>query len=593
MLIGYLTCLSSAFSVAHAEENQSHAMAMHDKPLYQKDFKHFSYNNPKAEKGGLLKLGGLGTFDSLNPFIAKGNAAEGLSLIYDTLTVASADEPFSRYALVAKSIRWPNDRSWVEFSIDPRAKFHDGKPITSEDIEFSYETLISQGSPIYKTIYNGVRSIERKDNDTIRFNFINGDNKELALVIGGLPILPKHYWEDKDFSQTNMDVALSSGPYTIEKAVAGKTLIYKRQPDYWAKDHPVNKGHYNFDVIQYDYYRDGTVLLEALKAGQIDFRLENSSKQWATAYDSPAISEGKLIKIDIAHQSPAGMQAFVLNLRNPLFADIRVRQALNLAFDFEWLNSQLFYDAYTRSRSFFNNSEFAATGLPSKEELALLTPLRSQLPDTLFTKPSVQPKTQGDGRNRKQLRQAKSLLKQAGWTVKNNQLVDANGTVFQIEFLLFQQGFERIINPYIKSLSLLGIQANIRKVEMSQYINRLRNYEFDVVTSSMPQSLSPGAEQIQYWHSSTADIPAGRNLAGIKNPAVDSLVESVVTAKNRAELVTATRALDRALLHNWYVIPQWYINSHRVAYWDKFKQPQHGPKYDNAFMTHLLSWWIK
>ena len=574
-----------------AATHKSHAIAMHGEPLYKEGFQHFKYNNPTAPKGGTLKLGGLGGFDSLNPFIAKGNVADGSGLIYDTLTVASADEPFTRYGLVAESIIWPEDRSWVEFELNAKARFHDGRTISSEDVKFSYEQLLQHGNPMYKTLYAGIVDVKIINKQRIRFSFVDGNNKELVLIVGEIPLLPKHFWEKHDFTATSMDIPLGSGPYKITKAVAGKTIRYQRVDSYWAKDLPVNKGHYNFDRVQYDYYRDSTVLLEALKSGSIDFRLENSSKEWATAYNSPAISSGKLIKKELPHHNPAGMQGFVMNLRNPLFTDIRVREAMNLAFDFEWLNRQLMFNAYKRSNSFFSNSELAATGLPSAAELDLLTPLKSQLPAKVFTIAPQQPASDGRGRNRNNLREAKKLLESAGWKVKNNVLSDANGDIFEIEFLIFQQGFERIINPYIKSLALLGIKASMRKVEISQYINRLRNHEFDIVTSAIGQSLSPGTEQIQYWHSSSANTIAGRNLSGIKNPAIDTLVDHVVTAKTRPDLVTATQALDRALLHNWYVIPQWHINSHRVAYWDKFEQPDQGPKYDTQFMQHLLSWW--
>ncbi|NRB41367.1 MAG: ABC transporter substrate-binding protein [Pseudomonadales bacterium] len=590
-LFAFLSLFASSSTLAMP--HQSHAIAMHGEAQYAADFKHFNYNNPSAPKGGKLKLGGLGGFDSLNPFIAKGNVADDIGLIYDTLTVASADEPFTRYGLVAKTIIWPDDRSWVAFELNPKAQFHDGKPITSADVKFSFELLMKHGNPMYKTLYADVKTVKIINKQRIRFEFINGENKELALIVGELPILAKHYWEKHDFNETSMQIPLGSGPYQIEQALAGKTLKLKRVDDYWAKDLAVNKGHYNFDLIQYDYYRDSTILLEALKAGEIDFRLEYSSKEWATAYTSPAIKSGALIKREVPHHNPAGMQGFVLNLRNPLFQDIRVRKALNLAFDFEWLNKNLFYNAYTRSPSFFTNSELAATGLPSAEELTLLNPLKDVLPPETFTLPPYQPVTKGTGRNRQQLKQAKKLLEASGWKVKNNVLTDGSGNIFEIEFLVFQPSFERIINPYIKSLALLGIKASMRKVEISQYINRLRAYEFDVVTSRIMQSLSPGTEQIQFWHSESADIPAGRNLSGIKNPAIDTLVEHIVKAKKREDLVIATRALDRALLHNWYMIPQWYINSHRIAYWDKFEQPAVNPKYDSVFKTNLLSWWAK
>lgn len=578
--------------ISLAGANSGHALAMHGQPKYPAGFQHFDYVNPKAPKGGLLKLGVQGNFDSLNPFIAKGNAASETGLIYDTLTTGSADEPFTQYGLVAKTIEWPDDRSWVKYTLRPEARFHDGKPMTARDVEFTFHLLMKEGSPVYKTLYADVTRVEVLSEREIRFVFSSGENRELVLITGQLPVLPKHYWTGKDFSKTTLTPPLGSGPYRIESVSAGKSITLERVKNYWAADLPVNRGRFNFDRVQYDYYRDSTVLLEALKAGEYDLRKENVSRLWATGYTGDAITNGWLKTENIRHENPVGIQAFVFNLRKPLFQDIRVRKALNLAFDFEWTNNTLFYGAYRRSNSFFSNSELASSGVPGKEELALLEPLRSQLPPSVFTEPFALPVTKGDGNNREQLRLAKQLLEDAGWSVKDNRLVNARGEVFTFEFLVYDPSFERIVNPYVKALQRLGIQATIRKVEISQYINQLRTFDFDLITDSIGQSLSPGTEQIQYWHSSTAGIQAGRNMAGIRNPAIDALVMQVVQANGRKELVTATRALDRALLHNWYVIPQWYIDSHRIAYWDKFSRPAIAAKYDQDFDANLFTWWI-
>lgn len=585
-------CLSFLALQAVADVHTAHAIAMHGTPKYAAGFDHFDYVNPAAPKGGRLKLAEQGSFDSLNPFIAKGNAASEVSLTIDSLMSHAADEPFSLYGLVAETISWPDERNWVEFTLRSSARFHDGTPITAEDVKYTFALLMEKGSPLYKTQYANVAEVKVLAADRIRFNFYNGDDRELVLLVAQLPVLSKAYWSQHDFTATTLDAPLGSGPYRITQVDAGKSIVLQRVDDYWGKDLAVNKGRFNFDTVRYDYYRDSTVMLEALKAGEYDFRRENVSKQWATGYTGEAIDKGWLKKEQIRHSNPTGMQAFILNLRKPEFSDVRVRKALAYAFDFEWTNSQLFYNAYKRCYSFFTNSELASTGLPSADELALLEPLKADIPPSVFTEAFALPVTNGDGNNRAQLREAKKLLEEAGWKVVNNQLQNNAGQVLSFEFLLYDPAFERIVNPYIKSLQRLGIQASIRKVEISQYINRMREFNFDVMVATLPQSLSPGLEQIQYWHSSTADMQASRNYAGIKNPAVDALVQQVVKAISREELVTATRALDRVLLHNWFVIPQWYIDSHRIAYWDKFAQPAIAPKYDSDFGQALFTWWI-
>ncbi|CAA0118859.1 Oligopeptide-binding protein AppA [BD1-7 clade bacterium] len=590
-LLGGLLANAEAPASPSTTIHKANSIAMHGEPKYPKDFQHFDYTTTGAPKGGTLVLGVQGTFDSLNSFIAKGVSADGLELIYDSLTEASADEPFTRYGLIAEQMIWPEDRSWIEFVLRDEAKFHDGSPITADDVEFTFDTLIAKGSPTFKTMFEDVASVEAKGPHRIRFTMKNTENQELILILGSMSILSKQYWHDRDFSKTTLEAPLGSGPYTVAEVESGKTIHYRRNPDYWGKDLPVNRGRYNFDLIEYDYYRDATVLLEALKAGEYDFRYERISKQWATGYDSDALRSGKLVMKNIKHEIPQGIQAFILNTRNPLFKDIRVRKALNYAFDFEWTNANLFYNAYTRADSYYSNSEFAAHGMPSEAELALLNPLKDQLPGSVFVEPFELPTSKGDGRNRQALRKAKQLFSEAGWTIKNNVLTNSKGKTFTFEFLMFDPSMERVINPFIRALKRLGVQASIRKVEISQYINRLRNHNFDVVVSRIPQSLSPGLEQIQYFHSSTSDQKSGNNLAGIANPAIDALIENVVQAKSREELVVSTKALDRALLHNWYVIPQWYIDSHRVAYWNKFGQPDITPKYDATFSETLNTWW--
>lgn len=570
----------------------SYAMTLHGKPKYSQWFSHFDYTNPKAPKGGMIKLASQGTFDSLNPFIAKGNAASEVSIIYDSLTVQSADEPFTEYGLVAKSIQWSDDKTWVTYQLRPEAKFHDGTPITAEDVKFTFDLLKNYSHPFYKTLYSNVLDAKINNKRSITFHLLNSNNRELMLLVGQLPILPKHYWAGKNFETSSLNIPLGSGPYKIKSLDVGKNIIFERVQNYWARNLGVNKGKYNFDIIRYDYYRDSTILLEALKAGAYDFRLENISKQWATGYSGKPFDKGWLIKENIPHKNPTGMQCFLMNLRNPLFTDIKVRKALNYAFDFEWTNNTLFYGAYKRNHSYFSNSELASSGLPDKDELELLEPLKSFLPASVFNEPVIFPVTNGTGNNREQLKIAKKLLEEAGWKVKDNILQNAQGQKFQFEFLLYDPSFERVINPYIHGLKKLGIQASIRRVETSQYINHIRNFEYDMIVYSFSQSTTPGSELIQYWHSSTADTSASLNVAGIKNKAVDNLITNLIESSNRSELITSAKALDRVLLQNWYVIPQWYIDSNRIAYWNKFSRPTISPKYDTAYNAALMTWWF-
>jgi microcin C transport system substrate-binding protein len=590
ILFFILVFLVSANTFAY--NHKSHAIALHGKPKYKSWFTHFDYTNPKAPKKGSLKLATQGTYDSLNPFIAKGNAANEIGLIYDSLTVQSADEPYTQYGLIARTIEWPDDRTWVKYQLRPEARFHDGKPITALDVKYTFELLMEKGNPVYKTLYADVTEVIVIGTYSIKFKFKHGNNRELILLVGQLPVLPKHFWKDKEFSKSSLEIPLGSSAYKVKSIDVGKNIIFERVKNYWAKNLAVNAGRYNFDELRYDFYRDSTILLEALKAGSYDFRLENVSKQWASGYDGTPIKKGWLKKENIKHENPTGMQCFLLNMRNPLFSDIRVRKALNYAFDYEWTNNTIFYGTYKRNYSYFTNSELASTGLPDADELELLEPLRSQLPGSVFTEPYVLPVTNGSGNNREQLKIAKKLLEEAGWFVKNNVLTNASGEIFAFEFLLYDPSFERIVNPYIKGMKKLGIQASVRRVETSQFINQIRNFEYDIIIHSFRQSTSPGNELMQYWHSSMADVPSSLNIAGIKNPAIDNLIMNVIESEEREELVVATRALDRAMLHNWFVIPQWYIDSHRIAYWDKFSRPDIGPKFDPGYYTALFTWWI-
>jgi microcin C transport system substrate-binding protein len=590
-IVAALSLFITVDILASQDPIKSHAIAIHGEPKYPADFTRFDYTSAKAKKGGGLRLAGKGTFDSLNEYIAKGNPADNLALLYDTLMVASADEPFTQYGLLAHKIEYPEDRSWVIFHLRPEAYFRDGHPVDAEDVVFSFNLLLEKGSPIYQFYYQDVIDVVALDAFRVKFTFGDTNTRELPLILGELPVLPKHFWEGKEFDKSSLEIPLGSGPYRVKSVDAGRNITYERNYNYWGQDLPVNNGLYNFDIISVDYYRDNNIAIEAIKANEYDFRWENSSKFWATAYDIPAIKNKQLIKKDIKHSANKGMQAFVYNLRKPLFQDVVLRKAISYAFDFEWSNEMLFYNVYSRAYSFHSNSELAATGLPSKDELALLTPYKDQLPESVFTQPYELPKSDGSGHNRPNLRNAKAMLDNAGYVVKKNQLYNAEGKKVNFEILLVSPGFERIVNPFIRSLKKLGIYVNVRLIDRSQYINRKRSFEFDMIVHSFAQSESPGAEQQNFWGSRSAKLEGSGNLAGIANPVIDHLIEYVANAHSRKELVTATRALDRVLLHNYYAIPQWYTSSSRIVYWDKFNFPNTSPVYDKYYTRAIYSWW--
>ena len=562
---------------------------MHGSPKYGPDFQHFDYVNPIAPKGGDARLHFIGTFDTLNPFTLKGIPAVGLGSLYDTLLVSSLDEAFSEYGLLAEQIEMPEDRSWAAFTIRKEARWHDGKPVTADDVIFSLNTLKTKGHPVYRVYYAAVAGAEKVADRKVRFVFSGGENRELPLIVGQLPILPAHYWADRDFEKTTLEPPLGSGPYKIRGFEQGRTITYARVPDYWGQDLPVNRGRHNFEIMRYDYYRDATVALQAFKAGEYDFREENSSKDWATAYDSPAVQNGRIRKEEIPNEQPTGMQAFVYNTRRPFFQDRRVREALSCAFDFEWTNKNLFYGQYTRTKSYFSNSELASRGLPGPEEVRILEPLREKIPKEVFTTEFRLPVTDGKGNIRSNLLRAFKLLTASGGVFKDRKLVDPNtNEPFQFEILLQQPTWERIALPFAKNLERLGIDARVRTVDASQYEKRVEAFDFDMIVDVFSQSLSPGNEQRDFWGSAAADQPGSRNTIGIKDPAVDALIDLVIAAPDRQSLVHRTRALDRVLLWGHYVIPHWHIPYFRVAYWNKFGRPAVAPKYALGFDT----WWV-
>jgi microcin C transport system substrate-binding protein len=580
--------LAALAGLAHAAPQ--HALTLYDEaPKYPASFKHFDYVNPDAPKGGTFRQAGFGGFDSLNPFISKGVPADDIGMIYDTLMRQSLDEPFTEYGLVAGKIEKAPDNSWVRFYIRPEARFHDGHPMRADDVVFSFQTLMQSGSPLYRGYYADVADVVAEDPLRVLFKFKHTNNRELPLILGQLQVLPKHWWQGRDFTKGNLDIPLGSGPYKVADVQAGRSIAYERVKDYWAKDLPINVGQYNFDRMTTDYYRDNTVALEALKAGQFDYWLEMSAKNWATAYNTPAVREKRLRREEILNGNPTGMQGFVFNLRRPIFQDPRVREALSLLLDFEWTNKQLFNGAYTRTDSYFENSEMAAKGLPNPAELAILEPLRGKIPEQAFSTPFSNPVSDASGMIRDQQRRAYKLLQDAGWRIENDKMVDTQGKPVSLEFLLAQTEFERVLLPFKRNLSDLGIDLQIRRVDVSQYINRLRSRDFDMIVGSFPQSTSPGNEQREYWSSSSADKPGSRNFMGLKDPAIDSLVESLINAESRQSLLDHTRALDRVLLWGHYVIPNWHIKTWRVAYWDHLGHPEVSPKYDVGIST----WWNK
>ena len=586
--IGLASFLAIGLGVA-ASAATTPGMSLFGDLRYGPEFEHFDYTNPDAPKGGTMRMSAIGTFDTLNPFVVKGVPAAGIGAIFDTLTVRSEDEPESSYGLVAEKIELAPDTLSVLYTIRKEARFHDGTPMTPEDVVWTFETLRAKGLPMYRSYYGDVTKVEKEGERGVRFSFKSTENRELPVILGEMPVLSKAYWSGRDFGKTTLDPPLGSGPYKIESVDPGRAITYRRVADYWAADLPVNKGRHNVEVIRYDYYRDGTIALEAFKAGQYDVRRENSSKSWATGYDSPALREGLIKKEHIANQMPSGMQGLGYNLRRPLFQDPRVRQALAYAFDFEWSNKNLFYGLYARTRSYFDNSELAATGLPQGEELKILEPFRGKVPDEVFTKEYDPPKYDGSGNIRDGLRVALKLLKEAGWTFKGEKLVnDETGQPFEFELLLDDPIYERIALPFTKNLERMGITAHVRTVDVAQYEKRMETFDFDMAVALFPQSLSPGNEQREFFGSQAADEQGSRNILGIKSPVIDELIEELIKAPDRASLIAHTRALDRVLQYGYYVVPQFHLGAFWVAYWDKFHRPAITPKYGLGIDT----WWI-
>jgi microcin C transport system substrate-binding protein len=571
---------------ASQEPQPRYAISMQGEPRYPPDFKHVDYVDPDAPKGGTLIEAKIGSFDSVNRWIILGTTNDRIGLTYDRLMQRAENEPYTLYALVAESITVADDRSWVEYAVDPRAKFSDGSPITTGDLIFSYETLRRTGRPFYRDSYRHVAEVKRIDDRHVRFIFGPDFRRETVMSLSQMPVLSKSWWQGRDFNRPSLEVPVTSGPYGIAAIDPGRSMTYRRRDDYWAKDLPINVGHYNFDIIREDYYRDDNVSLEAFKAGAYNFRLETDATKWMTGYDFPAMRDGRAVREDIPEQRIDWMRGLIFNLRRPRFADRRVREALDLAFDFEWMNRALFRDSFLRIQSYFPNSDMAARGEPSPGELALLEPFRKELPAEVFGPAWAAPTTDGSGDEglRPNLRRAMGLLEAAGWTVRDGKLVDGKtGTPFAFEILLHDPHDERMALPFARALKRLGIAATVRTIDEPQYIQRRSQFDFDMILDNWIQTPSPVSEPQIYWSSREADAKGSRNYPGIKSPAVDALTAAVIDAKDRAELLDRLHALDRVMTWNYYSIPLYYMGVDHVAYWRPLCHPEAVPSWGLVF----------
>jgi microcin C transport system substrate-binding protein len=565
-------------------------------PKYQAGFTRFDYVNPDAPKGGTLRLAEVGGFDSLNPILPKGNPGPGLALITETLMTPSMDEVSTEYGLLAEAVKYPADYSSVTYRLRAEARWNDGQPVTVDDVIWSFNTT-TKLNPNVGAYYSHVKKIEKTGEREVTFTFDAPGNRELPQIIGQLTVLPQHYWEGndangnkRDINKTTLEPPLGSGPYRIKSVVPSRNVVYERVPDYWGEKLNVNVGSNNFDQIRFESYLDDTVQIEAFKGDQFDWRVESSAKNWATAYDFPAKQQGRVIIEAIPDQARGVMQAFVVNLRRDKFKDPRVRQALNYAFDFESLNRTAFFGQYKRDNSFFAGTELASSGLPQGKELEILESVRGMVPEEVFTTEYTNPVGGDPTRLRDNFKKAIDLLAAAGWSFKGSKLVnDKTGEPFTFEYLFADPNFERVVLPYQRSLARIGITMTIRSVDQPQYQARLRSFDYDMITFTWPESLSPGNEQRYFWGSQTADAPTSYNFAGIKDPAVDKLIDRIIYATDRDDLVAATRALDRVLLWNHFVVPQWYYAADRIARWDRFGHPDPLPKYSVGFPT--IWWW--
>jgi len=574
-----------------AADGPRHGLSAFGELKYPADFKHFEWVNPDAPKGGRLATIGVaarGTFDSFNAYILKGDPAQGLEYTFDSLMTRAYDEPDAVYGLVAASGEVAPDRRSATFRLRAEAKFADGSALTADDVAFTFQVLKDKGHPLYRVQLRDIAKVEVLDPLTVRYTFTGTETRDLPLVAAMLPILSKAYYATREFDQTTLEPPLGSGPYRIGDYKQGTFVSYQRRDDYWAKDLPVNRGRFNFDELRFEYFRDRTAGLESFKAGAFDLREEFTARDWATGYDIPAVKQGRILLLTLPDESPSGAQGFFLNTRRAKLADVRVRQALDNAFDFEWTNRNIFYDLYTRTESFFENSDLKASGKPSAAELALLEPLRGQLGPEVFADAYKPPVSDGSGQDRRLLREAGRLLGEAGWQIKDGKRVNAKGEALELEFLITDPAFERILAGYVKNLQAIGVQTSVRRIDAAQYERRIKSFDFDVVMTRYALRLTPGVELRAFWGSEAAKTDGSYNLAGISDAAIDALIAKVTEANSRDELKTATRALDRVLRAGHYWVSHWYRPYHYIATWDKFGRPVVKPRYERGI---IHTWW--
>ena len=600
-LLTLFICLALSFT-ASANLSESHGYAQFGTLKYPATFTHFDWVNPDAPKGGTLKVMAFGTFDTINPYTFKGTSPVstpnflqyGVNELNETLMAGtgqyapSGDEPTSSYGLIAQSVEYNEDRSWVVFNLRPEARFHDGTPITAYDVAFSYDLLLKEGHPQYRTNLQEVQRVDILGPKRIRFVFKRSGNPLLILRLGELPVLPQHYWVKRDFKATTFEPPLGSGPYRITRVTPGRQLVFERVKNWWGANLPVNRGKYNFDRVDVEFYRDSDVAFEAFKAGEFDMYIEHQAKNWANGYNFPAVRRGEVIQAQIPHHIPTQTQGLFMNSRRSTFNSTGVREAMGLMFDFEWTNRTLFNGAYQRATSFYPNSDFSASGIPQGHEWLLLSPWRTQLPPELFKQAFSLPQTQGRGIPRDTLRRALALLADNGWKLSGQRLINSEGKPLSFEILLVNPNLERILQPYVENLASIGIAARLRTVDRAQYKQRLDQFDFDMILMTLDQTLSPGLEQWQYFHSSQANVKGSKNYAGVANPIVDQLLEKLLAAQTREEQLAAGRALDRVLLWQYYSIPNWYLNYHRLAYRNRFAFVTTPP-----YTLGLSAWWLK
>ena len=587
-----LLIVAGAFMLGAGSVEAEHGLAINGNLKYPKGFTKFDYVSDKAEKGGDLILHALGSFDKMNPFTLKGSAPEGLqNYVFESLTEASLDEPFAQYGLLAEDIVVADDNLSVTFILDEKARFSDGSEVTAEDVKFSIDTLQSDKvHPLYPFYYADIKDVEILDKRSVKLIF-KKKNRELPLIAGQIPIMSKKFFENNEFDSRELTPPLGSGPYIVKSFKQGRFITYQRNPDYWAADHPVRKHMFNFDTVTFKYYKDQSVAVEAFKAGEFDLMLVNIAKQWAKDVSGPRIDAGEIIKKKFPHGNNAGMQGFVMNTRREVFKDPEVRKAVGLAFDFEWTNKTLFYDQYVRSNSYFSNSYLAATGLPSAAELEILTPLRDKVPEAVFSAELQPPTSDKRGGIRSNLREAAQILRANGWILQDG-VLHRDGVKLSFEIILANQSFERVMAPFTDNLKKIGIEASYRTIDSALYTDKINNFDFDMCVFVFGQSQSPGNEQRNFWHSEAADRKGSRNLAGVRDSAVDLLVEKIIYAENDEQLTTACRALDRVLWYGYYLVPNWHLNGHRIAYHDKFNIPETLPTYYD-YLSFVMTWWKK